>query len=53
MVLNTISFEILPILRCYSMNSLSISREVHKSTFMGRWVELKVRKGSKKGGKLI
>lgn len=35
MALNRISFEVLQILRHYSVNSLSISNEFHKSTFIG------------------
>ena len=51
-VLNRISFEMLQILRCYSVNSLSTSREVYKSTFM-EWVGGTKRKGNGKGKKLI
>ena len=50
---NRISFESLQILKCYSNNSLSVSREVHKSIFMGYVVELNIRKGSGKEENLI
>ena len=50
MVLDRISFEMLQILGCYSVNPLSISREVYKSTIM-EWVGGTKRKGNGKGEK--